>query len=457
MLGDILVYGLFMLSAIFFVVFTKKCFFEKMSIAKMIVVFILSPAIWQCISFMFIGMMLPEDFLQKYEIALLAYIITGIQLVLQMLCMVIYIKVVKANTGAIAMFVYLCTIQIVPNIVIVLLDMKYYTIYGCFIVLHFLFYFLTIVPLSDFKNKKQFTDKKLFIILPVLTYVFQTVINGKIFYIMIVYQKTIKEFVRIDYHRLVSETDQKHFRQVLSYIDDMTYANVTDMLYPCIFVIAVLIIAFYVIVKNIKYKNEAVEAQNATKMLSVEVMEALAHTIDAKDEYTRGHSIRVAKYSRMIAEKMGLSQEQCENIYYMGLLHDIGKIGVPNEIINKPSHLTEEEYNIIKTHPMTGFEILDEIKSRPDLAIGARWHHEKYDGTGYPDQKSGEQIPLEARIIAVADSYDAMTSNRSYRKYLPQDTVREEIEKNIGIQFDENCARCMLAIINEDKAYLLHE
>lgn len=172
---------------------------------------------------------------------------------------------------------------------------------------------------------------------------------------------------------------------------------------------------------------------------------------------TRGHSIRVAKYSRMIAGKMGLSQEQCENIYYMGLLHDIGKIGVPNEIINKPGKLTDEEFGEIKKHPVTGYDILAEIKSRPDLSIGARWHHERIDGKGYPDHKSGEEIPIEARIIAVADSYDAMTSNRSYRNYLPQDVVRSEVEKNIGSQFDEVAAKCMLQIIDEDTEYVLHE
>ena len=186
-------------------------------------------------------------------------------------------------------------------------------------------------------------------------------------------------------------------------------------------------------------------------------MEALAHTIDAKDEYTRGHSVRVAKYSKMIAEKLGMSQEDCENVYYMALLHDIGKIGVPNSIINSPSKLTDEEYAIIKKHPVTGYDILAEIKSRPDLSTGARWHHDRYDGKGYPDGKAKDEIPFFARIIAVADSYDAMTSNRSYRKYMPQDAVRSEIEKNIGTQFDPDAARCMLSIIDEDINYELHE
>ncbi|MCR5250759.1 MAG: HD-GYP domain-containing protein [Lachnospiraceae bacterium] len=215
--------------------------------------------------------------------------------------------------------------------------------------------------------------------------------------------------------------------------------------------------AFYIIIKNINATNEAIDARETIKTLSVEVMEALAHTIDAKDKYTNGHSIRVAKYSRMIAEKMGLDAGTCENIYYMGLLHDIGKIGVSNEIINKPSRLTEAEYDIIKTHPGIGYNILFEIKSNPALAIGAHWHHERYDGKGYPDGIAGEDIPLEARIIAVADSYDAMTSNRSYRNYLPQEKVREEIEKNIGTQFDPEAAKCMLAIMEEDREYRLHE
>jgi len=186
-------------------------------------------------------------------------------------------------------------------------------------------------------------------------------------------------------------------------------------------------------------------------------MEALAHTIDAKDEYTKGHSMRVAIYARMLAKRMGLSLDDCENIYYMGLLHDLGKIGVPNAIINSPTKLTDEEYEVIKTHPGLGFDILSEIRSRPDLVIGARWHHERYDGKGYPDGKSGEDIPLFARIIAVADSYDAMTSTRSYREYMPQDRVRAEIEKNSGTQFDPKVAECMISIIDDDRNYVLHE
>ena len=141
----------------------------------------------------------------------------------------------------------------------------------------------------------------------------------------------------------------------------------------------------------------------------------------------------------------------------MGLLHDIGKIGVPNEIINKPSKLTDSEYDIIKTHPVTGYNILSKIESRPNLALGARWHHERYDGKGYPDGKAGEDICLEARIIAVADTYDAMTSNRSYRAAMPQEKVRQEIARCSGSQFDPRFAEIMLEMIDEDKEYKLRE
>ena len=211
------------------------------------------------------------------------------------------------------------------------------------------------------------------------------------------------------------------------------------------------------IIRNISATAEAIEAKDEVKTLSVEVMEALAHTIDAKDKYTKGHSIRVAKYSRMLAQKMGFSVDECETIYYMGLLHDLGKIGVDNDIINSPGPLTDEQYAVIKKHPGLGYDILSEIKSRSDLVIGARWHHERYDGKGYPDGKAGEDIPVYARIIAVADSYDAMTSNRSYRKFMAQDKVRSELEKNSGTQFDPKVAECMISIIDEDKSYELHE
>ena len=201
----------------------------------------------------------------------------------------------------------------------------------------------------------------------------------------------------------------------------------------------------------------AEERLAASERLFEETVMTLAKTIDAKDKYTIGHSVRVAKYSRMIAAKMGLSDKECENVYYYGLLHDLGKIGVPNAIINSPTKLTDEEYNVIKRHPGIGYDILSEIHSRPDLTIGARWHHERYDGKGYPDGLKGNAIPEEARIIAVADAYDAMTSYRSYRQPLTQEVVRMEIEKNRGTQFDPHFADIMLGMIGEDTDYAMRE
>ncbi len=191
--------------------------------------------------------------------------------------------------------------------------------------------------------------------------------------------------------------------------------------------------------------------------LSLHVVHSLADAIDAKDAYTKGHSGRVADYSREIAKRFGYSAERQEEIYMMGLLHDVGKIGVPDEVINKPGKLTDEEFAKIKTHPGRGARILENIKEMPKLATGARWHHERYDGRGYPDGLAGENIPEEARIIAVADAYDAMTSHRSYRDVIPQEVVKGELEKGSGTQFDSRFAAIMLEIIKEDVDYKLRE
>ena len=162
--------------------------------------------------------------------------------------------------------------------------------------------------------------------------------------------------------------------------------------------------------QEVKEKTaQAFTEHERNERLSMQVVETLAGTIDAKDKYTNGHSSRVAEYSREIARRAGYSERALEEIYMMGLLHDVGKIGVPDTIINKPSRLTDEEYEIIKTHSMTGYEILKNITEMPKLAIGARSHHERYDGTGYPDGLSGTMIPEEARILVVDDAYDALS------------------------------------------------
>lgn len=184
---------------------------------------------------------------------------------------------------------------------------------------------------------------------------------------------------------------------------------------------------------------------------------ALANAIDAKDEYTHGHSTRVAEYSRKIAEHFGKSPAECDEIYQIALLHDVGKIGIDESIINKDGKLTDEEYATIKQHPVLGAQILKSITEYPNLIIGAKYHHERYDGKGYPDRLKGDDIPEIARIISVADAYDAMTSKRSYRAPIPQQTVREEIVKGSGTQFDPKFAKIMQHLIDLDTEYEMKE
>ncbi len=196
--------------------------------------------------------------------------------------------------------------------------------------------------------------------------------------------------------------------------------------------------------------------RNLEKLFSQMVL-SLVNTIDAKDKYTNGHSERVANYSLEIAKRAGLSQKEQRETYFMALLHDIGKIGIPDSIINKDSSLTDNEYSIIKTHPAIGADILKDIFEMPEIVFGARWHHERFGGGGYPDGISGDEIPVSARIIGVADAYDAMTSKRSYRDVLEQDVVKEELAKGKGTQFDPVYADIMLQMMEEDKEYHMRE
>ena len=194
-----------------------------------------------------------------------------------------------------------------------------------------------------------------------------------------------------------------------------------------------------------------------TKRLFAQTAEALASAIDAKDPYTKGHSSRVAEYSRKIAELAGKDEQDCEEIYYAALLHDVGKIGISRSILNKTGRLTDEEYQVIKEHPNIGAQILSSISESPYLSIGAKSHHERYDGKGYPEGLKGEDIPEIARIIAVADAYDAMTSSRSYRGTIPQQLVREEFIKCLGKQFDPVYGKLMLHLIDIDAEFQMKE
>ena len=206
--------------------------------------------------------------------------------------------------------------------------------------------------------------------------------------------------------------------------------------------------------KEIDFYKEEKKKEHA---LFEQTAAALATAIDAKDRYTHGHSTRVASYSVRIARAAGKSDEECDQIYFAGLLHDVGKIGVSDAIINKNGKLTDEEYAQIRLHPVYGSQILSSIRLSPTLSVGARYHHERPDGRGYPEGLAGGDIPDIARIIAVADAYDAMTSRRSYRDPLPQAVVRAEMEKGRGTQFDPTYADIMLRFIDEDVNYDMRE
>ena len=199
------------------------------------------------------------------------------------------------------------------------------------------------------------------------------------------------------------------------------------------------------------------EEKKNSRMIFEQTAQALASAIDAKDKYTHGHSMRVAEYSRKIAEEAGKNEKECEEIYFAALLHDVGKIGIPDRIINKEGKLTAEEFSKVKDHPAIGQKILSSIGRLPYLSIGAHFHHERYDGTGYPEGLKGEDIPAIARIIAVADAYDAMTSKRSYRDPLAQQRVREEIVEGMESQFDPVYAGIMVRLIDADTKYLMKE
>ena len=200
-----------------------------------------------------------------------------------------------------------------------------------------------------------------------------------------------------------------------------------------------------------RQKIEVEKSKQQTERISLQMMQTLATTIEAKDEYTRGHSYRVAEYAALIAKELGWSQDEIINLKHAAHLHDIGKIGIPDSVLNKPTQLTEDEDNLLKKHTIIGAEILKDVTLIPHVVEVTRNHHEHYDGSGYPDGLAGTEIPIYARIIAVADCYDAMNSRRIYRNVLSQDEIYEEILKNKGTQFDPEIADIFLTLLTENQ------
>jgi putative nucleotidyltransferase with HDIG domain len=206
--------------------------------------------------------------------------------------------------------------------------------------------------------------------------------------------------------------------------------------------------------KNHIYKDkESLDIAELLERTHFETIMAFSEALEARDQYTAGHSRRVMEFSKSIGQRMKLDKEDIEYLKRSALLHDIGKIGIPDIVLQKQSKLTDEEYAIIKSHSERGAGILKHIKTFKDLVPAVYHHHEQFDGGGYPQGIKGKEIPLHARIIAVADTFDAMTSNRAYRKALSLRTALSELERNKEIQFDPDITDIFLDILQETPYY----
>lgn len=199
-----------------------------------------------------------------------------------------------------------------------------------------------------------------------------------------------------------------------------------------------------------KINTELQDKSEELEKAYLDTIGILRQTVEAKDPYTRGHSDRVSEFSVLIGKKMGLDDETLHTLKIGGLFHDIGKIGIPDSILLKESKLSDEEYSQIKNHPTIGAHMLGDAAVFKDIIPIVKHHHERFDGRGYPSQLADENIPFIARIAAVADTFDAMTSKRTYRDALPLSVVKEEIEKCSGTQFDPKIAKVFLDILNND-------
>lgn len=249
---------------------------------------------------------------------------------------------------------------------------------------------------------------------------------------------------------MYSDTDEDLNEITMNYRTQFSIASYWEMWVALLLIIIVggAMTVNVISANNIKkYKKSHASYKN----MLLESLQTISNIIDTKDEYTCGHSLRVGIYSKMLAEKMNMSDYEQERIYYIGLLHDIGKVGIPQAILTKPGKLTPEEYEVIKRHTDMGTSIMKDFSSIKGVVNGVRYHHERYDGNGYNEGLKGKEIPLEGRIICVADSYDAMSSRRCYRNSLSYETILEDLHKNSGVQFDPQIVQCMIELIEEGR------
>ena len=237
--------------------------------------------------------------------------------------------------------------------------------------------------------------------------------------------------------------------QVIGYLDK----QLTD--YPLFYVMLCMTAVFLaMIIGNmvvVLRMRKLEQRRIMDEKIIIDTLQMLAKLIDAKDSYTNGHSDRVAEYAVLLAKEMHMKSDDIRFMRYMGLMHDCGKMGIPDSVLNKPDKLTPEEMDIIRSHTVLGGKIVENFTAMPGVQECALYHHERYDGKGYPEGLKGEEIPLLARIICVADSFDAMNSDRCYRKRLKKAVILEELKKNAGTQFDPQIAKLMVKLIEEGK------
>ena len=225
------------------------------------------------------------------------------------------------------------------------------------------------------------------------------------------------------------------------------------ILFLCITALSLFIMREYYAYQSRQFSNQkqleaAVRAEREkVEALSLQIIMSICNAVEAKDKYTNDHSMRVAYISCIIAQELDWTPEQVDVLRKIALLHDIGKIGIHDSVLNKPDKLTDEEYEQMKQHTLIGAEILKELTTLPNVALGAKFHHERYDGSGYPEGLVGEEIPIEARIIGVADAFDAMNSTRIYRDICDEDYVFDEMVRGRGTQFDPVIMDALLRVM----------
>lgn len=238
---------------------------------------------------------------------------------------------------------------------------------------------------------------------------------------------------------------------------DIYYYPETSILSDRIILSVALVVIAYLWIQELqdrqrlqRINEQLIITQKRLQKTHIDTIATLVFILEGKDPYAQGHSERVTRYCVAIAEELGLSQEEVKQIETASKLHDIGKLGVDDAILSKPGPLTDKEYAVVKTHPQMGSAILEPLDFLSKERIIAHHHHERYDGNGYPDKLKGERIPLSSRIMALADSFDAMKSERPYRQPLPDEDILAEIKKNSGMQFDPEVVKAFFSLVNKN-------